>query len=356
MTLAIGLALRLCLLPFPPSDDMPRYIWEGKITRLGYNPYALPPSSPQLMALRDENWKGINHKDFPSIYPPLAQGVFAALAAVYPSPTFFKAVFVLFDVGAFGLLLLLLRHREDINAVAAIYFLNPLLLLEVALHGHYDSLVLLCLAAFLLALERGKLAWAALFLFFGASVKILALALLPVLVMQKRVRGTLYAAVLTAAVAALLKFSGASDALGRFAVDFQYNSALPFVLHLLLGNLLPRAGERWLAFALLGAAGVTAALRLRGTPPERHALVFLGLLLVFSPTLHPWYLLWILPFAALRRNRPWLLLTGTVAVTYAVYAQAAATGHWREIPWLRLPEYLPPLALWLISLRRPTPV
>ena len=73
----------------------------------------------------------------------------------------------------------------------------------------------------------------------------------------------------------------------------------------------------------------------------------MGLMLLFSPTLHPWYLLWALPFAALCLSRPWLLLTGTVLITYEVYGRAHVTGHWQENPWLRLPEYLPPLFLWL---------
>jgi hypothetical protein len=352
----LGIALRLCLLPLAADDDMARYVWEGRMVDMGYNPYKLPPASPDLAPFRDDNWNRINHKNLPTIYPPLAEGLFAALAAVLASPFFFKGAFLLLDVAAFALLLALLKRRgaENSDRIAAVYFLNPLLMVEVAWHGHYESLVLLCLIAFLWAMERNRDVLASLFLFLGASAKIVSLSLLPLLVLRRGVhgmRGIAFSVLILAATAAMLKFSGAASALGAFAVDFQYNSAFPFLLHA-LGWGAPRAAERMLILAFFCAAGVTAAIRLRHDTPERQGLVFLGLLLLFSPTLHPWYLLWILPFAALRRSLPWLLLTGTICVTYAVYAQAAATGRWQEIPWLRLPEFLPPLGLWLWTKRR----
>ena len=87
---------------------------------------------------------------------------------------------------------------------------------------------------------------------------------------------------------------------------------------------------------------------MHGEEAAPQGLAFMGLLLLFSPTVHPWYALWVLPFAAVSLSRPWLLLTGTAAAAYGAYAAAHVTGRFREIPWLRLPEYLPPAALWLL--------
>lgn len=349
-TLAIGVTLRLCLIPLPAADDMPRYVWEGRMLGLGFNPWKLAPDAPELAPYRDANWEAINHKHNATLYPPLAEGCFAALAAVKPAAWFFKLAFALCEVAAFAILLVLLRLHgagEAGGRIAAIYFLNPLLLLETAWHGHYESLVLLATAAFLLAMHRARTAAAGLFLFLGAAAKVVTLALLPLLVLRGGRRGALCAALVAGAAAAMLALVGAASSLGGFAADYQYNSVAPYLIHLLTGGFLSRQAEHLADFVFFGVAAVTAALRLRHATLESQGLAFMGLLLVFSPTLHPWYVLWILPFAALRENRPWLLLTGTVAVSYAVYAQAAATGHWREIPWLRLPEFLPPLALWL---------
>jgi hypothetical protein len=352
----VGLALRLGLLPMPVEDDMARYIWEGRVLAAGHNPYRLAPDAEALQDLRDGMyWGRINHRDVPAIYPPPALAVFAVLAAPggtgYAAAYVFKAAFILGDIAAFLLLLRLLRRREeaDRDRIAAIYFLNPLLLLEIAGLGHFDGLLLPCLVAFLLALEEGRPGRAALFLFLGASLKIAALALLPVLVLRgPRPRAAAYAALLLAALAAELALSGALGNLGRFATDFRYNAAFPYLIHLLGSPFLGAGGERALGLALFLVSVFAAAFRLRAAAAERQALVFMGLFLLFSPTLHPWYVLWILPFAALCQSRPWLLLTGTAALSYVVYIRAAFTGRLREIPWLRLPEFLPPLLLWLI--------
>lgn len=337
---------------------MHRYVWEGRLVAAGINPYRVAPDDPSLRDRRDANWQGINHKDMPGLYPPLMQGVFAALAAVRPSPLFFKAAFIAFDVAAFLLLLALLRPWGSgmRDRISGIYFLNPLLLLEVAGHGHFESLLLLSLIAFLAALAKGRLGWAALFLFCGASIKLVALALAPLLILRAREGGPLLgtarawilAAALPAALAAELWLSGALEGLRSYAADYRYNSAVPWLVNAVTGPFLGPADQRLLAGLLFGMAVLTALWRLRAAPAERQGLALMGLVLLFSPTLHPWYLLWILPFAALCRSRPWLLFTGTVAVTYAVNLDHLRTGKWREIPWLRLPEFLPPLLQWLI--------
>ena len=102
---------------------------------------------------------------------------------------------------------------------------------------------------------------------------------------------------------------------------------------------------------IFAGTGLLLLRRLRGAAPASLGLACMGLLLAFSPTLHPWYALWILPFAAISLSRPWLLFTGTVASAYLAYgayganAAAQASGQFREIAWLRLPEFLAPLLL-----------
>ena len=41
-------------------------------------------------------------------------------------------------------------------------------------------------------------------------------------------------------------------------------------------------------------------------------------LLLFSPTLHPWYLLWVLPFAAERREPAFLYLSFAAPLSYGL--------------------------------------
>jgi hypothetical protein len=151
---------------------------------------------------------------------------------------------------------------------------------------------------------------------------------------------------LAAAVGGALWAVGAFGVLHRFATRFRFNGAFSALADFGLPFL--SAPSRRLVMAGLFAAAIGAAFRiLRKASPARQALGFMGLALLFSPTLHPWYLIWILPFAALTLSRPWLLLSATSLISYEVYARAAATGNWSENPWMRLGVYLPPLGLWL---------
>jgi hypothetical protein len=66
-----------------------------------------------------------------------------------------------------------------------------------------------------------------------------------------------------------------------------------------------------LALTLLGIA-----LRVRDTGTSVFAS--LAAFLLVSPTLHPWYLLWVLPFAAARREPAFLYLACAVPLSYGL--------------------------------------
>jgi hypothetical protein len=371
-----GLAARLCLLPMPPSDDLARYLWEGRLWLEGLNPYKLAPDHPALESLREAQgplFALINHPEAPAIYPPLAQALFAVLAAIHSSWLTFKLAFILIDCLGFRLLLHIPgsgggEPSRDGVRLAALHFLNPLLILETAGHGRFESLPLLFSIAFLWALSLRRDNLAAAMLFLGAMSKMAALALLPALFLVplhrekvadsaapgdasaptapfgRAAASALRACLVAAAAAGATWATGAATNLGRFATEFRYNDAIPFLLRNLPGLPEPAAGP--LGLALMALAGLILMRVLRDAAPESQGLAFTGLLLAFSPTVHPWYVLWALPFAALSLSRPWLLLTGTMAAAYLVYGRAHASGEWREIPWLRAVEFLPPLLLW----------
>ncbi len=69
---------------------------------------------------------------------------------------------------------------------------------------------------------------------------------------------------------------------------------------------------------------------------------------IFTPTLHPWYAVWVLPFVALRPSAAWLWLSGAVGLSYAS-AVAAGQGPWQELAWPRWLEFAPFLVLLLQS-------
>jgi hypothetical protein len=356
----LGILMRICILPMPPSDDMHRFIWEGKLLAHGYNPFTLAPNNETVAHLRDANWALVNHPNLPTLYPPVAQGLFWLFAQVGQSGLVFKIGFFLFDVFGVFAMRSILRKRFTVPSgaaygpiaetegarILAIYFLNPLLIFEIAGRGHFDSLPIFFNLVFLGALLARK-RWAPALLGLGAMTKITSLALAPLLLFSLGwKRAVAWGIGIGSVVGGSLWAVGAFTVLGKFATKFRFNAAVPSLLDWALPFLSGEA-RRNLSLVLFALACLACLRLFRRAAPERQALWFMGLMLLFSPTLHPWYLLWVLPFAALALSRPWLLLTGTVLITYEVYGRAHVTGHWHENPWLRLPEFLPPLFLYL---------
>ena len=97
--IVIGLVLaavwHVLFLVQPPGsdDDVHRYVWDGRVQRLGYNPYTVIPADPALAALHTPETRGLNHPELSSPYPPGAELFFRAVAAIHESVFAFKVAF-----------------------------------------------------------------------------------------------------------------------------------------------------------------------------------------------------------------------------------------------------------------------
>jgi hypothetical protein len=112
------------------------------------------------------------------------------------------------------------------------------------------------------------------------------------------------------------------------------------------------------ALALLLYGALFLSCWLRRLEPERAAFLLLGGFLVLSPTLHPWYLTWIVPFLALFPALSWTFLLAAAPLLYWPLAGWREHGTWSEPPWLWPVLALPFLALLSVDLaraRRPRP-
>ncbi|MGH8649741.1 MAG: hypothetical protein ACREUP_10620, partial [Burkholderiales bacterium] len=144
--IGFSVAFRITLLWTQPvlSDDIYRYVWDGRVQAAGINPYLYPPESPQLAHLRDDTvYPQINRPWARTIYPPGAQWLFRAMYAATPnSVVFMKATFVAFDLLTILLLMRLLRSLSLPPNRAILYAWHPLPVFELSGSGHLDGLML----------------------------------------------------------------------------------------------------------------------------------------------------------------------------------------------------------------------
>ena len=74
--------------------------------------------------------------------------------------------------------------------------------------------------------------------------------------------------------------------------------------------------------------------------------------MIVLPVAHPWYLLWVLPLAAVRGGWPWLWLSATMPLSYLPLERWWSAGVWQAPAWIQLVEYAPFFAaLGLLALR-----
>jgi hypothetical protein len=354
LALALGCAV-LFRIPFlftGPflSDDVYRYVWEGRVQLHGGNPYADSdrPGSPRFASLRDPVYEKMNHKEYGAIYPPFFELVARLVVSVSDSVTAMKVFFLLCEVATWGLLVQILP--ADGRDRVLIMAWSPLAVTEIAWSAHNEALGLLLLVACLFFLERRRP-------FLSAAMGALAFQakLLPGLFCLAWVRRYRFRAVLLGVLVAavlLVPFLGAGSGLTRslsvYAAKWRFNATLFPPIEALVG---------WRA-ASPAAAGLVALLALtlglKGVRPGPAGLLTAAAFLLLAPSVLPWYALWLLPFLVLCESRGALLFTGTVVIAYTVYPLWQSTGVW-EIPWgMRALEYGPCLLVALMEVVRPS--
>jgi rSAM/selenodomain-associated transferase 2 len=350
LILGLGFAARAAFLLFPPNTDIYRYIWEGAVQNHGFNPYIHPPVDPALafLAQGDLNrfWHHINHPNLAALYPPAAMQLFRLLAWISPTPLFFKSVFLLFDMGVMLILAALLYARRLPASRLLFYAANPLAIVFISGEGHLDVLqsFFLCMGLLLLTHRRRVGAYFAL----GLAVACKYLSAVAIPFCWSRGAGWRVLALAIPAAFCIPYLSAGSDifaTLGTFATRMHYNDFITEGMGLIFGNWsMPAAG---LLF-LLGLGWIW----LTEDDPLHGVYLGVGWLLAMLPTLHPWYLVMIAPFMCFYPSIAWLYLHVAVMFTFPVLGHEFQTGVFQEIPWLKLPEYLPFFALLVWGLFR----
>ena len=364
-------------LPAGTDDDIHRYVWDGRLDRLGYNPYVIIPSDPAVQGLHTSETRNLNNPDLPSPYPAGAQLFFRGVCAIQESTFAFKVAFVLCDLAIVFVLLDLLRRTGQGTHLVLAFAWNPLLAIEVAGSGHIDIVGALLLVVSAVALSRRWRAVAAVTLGLAVSVKFLPIVLVPLY--WKRVR--LSDAAVAVAVVALLyaPFNNHSSlnpgripigSLGTYMQNFRFNGPVFAALAqvapppLLAGFavLVGLATATWLARASLSTA------RFRGSTQQRREALDLSpdafapqafswpmaAALWCAPAVFPWYLLWLVPFLTSASTFLIALWTVSIIPTYVMWHLRALGRPWGALPaWAMLLEYgCLAAAAAIVSLRR----
>ncbi len=348
-------------LPSGSDDDIHRYVWDGRLQRLGYNPYIVVPGDPAVKGLHTPETLNLNNPDLPSPYPAGAQLFFRAVTAIQESTFAFKVAFVVCEFAIAFVLLDVLRRsgqgQEQRSHLVLGFAWNPLLAIEVAGSGHIDIVGALLLMVSAAALVRRWRATAAVALGLAIAVKFLPVVLLPLYWKRVRIRD----AALAAAVVGLLylPFLNRSffnhgripiGSLGTYVQNFRFNGPVFAALHqvapppLLIG------------LAVLVGLATATWYRIRSAGPELSPDQFawpMAASLLCAPVVFPWYLLWLLPFLTSASTLLILIWTVSIIPVYVQWHLRTLGRPWGTLPgWVLLLEYGCLAAAAAIILRR----
>ncbi len=335
-----AIAMRVSFLTTEPvlSDDIFRYVWDGRVQKAGINPYLYPPAARELSQLRDPGYESINNKDISTIYPPLMEIVFLAVVAVSESLLAMRLAFVVFDLALLFLLIRLLEAVGHNPMRALIYAWSPLVIVEISGSGHNDILVIVCLLAANLAIIQQRPGLSISLVTLSGLAKLVGFALSPLFFPWVRPRAWLLLPLLTAALTWPYVAAGRAAFVGidNYARRWRWNDSLFHVLSELTGSLeTPK-------FIVAGALMVlVVVLVVRRVPPLEGSYLTLGAILLLTTTVHPWYLVWIVPYLCLYPNPAWMLLTVTVALSYHGAYLFESGQVWEEQLVFKLLEYVP---------------
>jgi len=358
--IAVGIALAVVwhieFLRLPPGsdDDIHRYVWDGRLQRLGYNPYVVVPSDPAVRGLHTRETRNLNNPDLTSPYPPGAQLFFRSITAIQETTFVVKTAFVVCEFVIVVLLLDVLRRNRRGGHLVLAYVWNPLLAIEVAGSGHIDIVGALLLVISASALMRRWRATASVALGLAVAVKFLPIVLVPLYWKRVRIRD----AALAASVIALLYVPFLSHgripvgSLGTYVQSFRFNGPV----FTTLARLAPPQLLAGLAVLVGWLTAIWLRTRAHDCSWEQFAWPMATSLLC-APVVFPWYLLWLLPFLASPSTL--LIIVWTVSII-PVYVQwhLRALGHrWGALPgWVMLLEYgCVAIAAAIMALRRSAP-
>jgi hypothetical protein len=323
--------------PAGADDDVHRYVWDGRLQRLGYNPYIVVPSDPAVRGLHTPETRNLNNPDLPSPYPPGAQLVFRAVTAIRESTFALKVAFVVCEFAIIFVLLDVLRLSQQGAHLVLAFAWNPLLAIEVAGSGHIDIVGALLLLVSAAALVRRWQATAAVAFGLAIAMKFLPIVLLPVYWKRVRIRDAVLAAIVVGVLYMPFLNHGRIPigSLGTYVQTFRFNGPMFAVLD--------RVAPPQLLAGLAALVGLATATWIRSAAHKWSPNAFawpMAATLFCAPAVFPWYLLWLLPFLTSASTLLIIVWTVSIMLTYVQWHLRALGRPWGPLPgWVMLLEY-----------------
>ena len=313
----IGLLFRVILLFSIPnlSQDFYRFIWDGHLILNGFNPYTNKPellintiSFPNASFLF-EKMGGLSQSNF-SNYPPINQ-LFFVIAAFFGGKSYYISmvllkVFVVFaDIGIYHFGKKILLYLNKNQNLISIYFLNPLVIIELSGNIHFEGVMLFFFVLGIYLLTLNNWVKSAFFIALSIVTKLLPLILLPLFFKNLGFKKSIWFYLLIIGICILIflpffnqdLIKNYTNTIALWFVNFEFNASIYYLIreigYQIKGYNIIQTVGKITPIIIITLALVFAFLRKNNSFKYllTNALIFLSIYFFLSSTVHPWYII-----------------------------------------------------------------
>jgi alpha-1,6-mannosyltransferase len=385
--LKTALILRGCLVFAMPnfSDDIYRFIWDGRLINMGINPFDFKPvyyfeNKLYSDVLTPKLYQFLNSKNYHTVYPSVCQAFFSFAVYVFPKSIYgativIKTLVCLFDIGSIFLIKKLLNSNplktQNPKLKTLLYALNPLIIIELCQNIHFEGVAIFFFLLTILLIQKNKIVFSSIAFSLSIATKILPLMFLPFFLKnlgwRKAIGYYLMVGIFTLLIFLPLYnatfLPNLKSSLDLYTKKFEFNAIIYYLVRE-VGYWIK--GYNWGQFITPYLNGIVlfciGFLFLKQKKSETfdlesfftNCLFAYSIYCLFAATVHPWYAAFGLLFSVFTKFRYPSVWTYFIGLTYIHYAY----GTYLENYWVIALEYLVVVSLAVYELRitsdRPT--
>ena len=355
--LAAAFRLPPAVAPVGADNDMVRYMYDGRVQRLGLNPFLVVPSDPEMAWTHTDLTRRMPSIRARTPYPAAAQLFFRLVVTIRETPRAMKLALVACDLLTIWVLAAWLRETNRSPWLALAYAWNPLVILEVAHSGHIDALGALWIAIAAWMVSTGRTARGAIAFVIAIASKLLPIVLLPLLWKRIKIRDGVAAAAVFVLLYLPFRSAGALPlgAVPNVVAFIRFNGPLFKWLATLM------TPQQAAGVAVLAGLALAAWMRVTRPADDPAAWAWpMAVSLAAAPVIYPWYLLYFTPFLLTVDTLALVAWTYTAIPVYIVWYLSKFGHRWfvpTAVLWIEFGTIAAVLALQIISSarRRSTP-
>ena len=353
--IVLSVLTQLSFLNYEPigSDDIYRYMWDGKVQANNINPYSYKPIDKELNELHSDILPSkMNYKEMKTIYFPLSQWLFYVGFKI-SGENFWGYKFLIFISIIISIVLFykILVHLNMEKKRLLFFILSPLIYFQFSIDGHLDAFGLPLLISSLYFYLKDKKFYSAFFLGLSFSIKPVAIVLIPLFFLNEKSIADKFKFLIVTIFIFLIQFtpyifsSNPFEAFIIFSKNWMFNGFIFTTINSIIHN-------NQLARLITWICLIISLLPIYFGKIELIKKFYFAILLmiIFSPVIHPWYLSWLLIFIPFTNFWSGIYLVSAVSLTSITILVYKMTGNWKDYYVVQMIEFIPTIVLMIYEL------